>query len=138
MNWSPAYPLSFIPIGNLVTFSALHQAANVQYVQILDSNNNPISFKTLTGQQAQFPIQGQGTQAGFFTNGAGSFTMQAGYKVQFANSGPSVSLVANTNPNVFYINGQVYGGGIFFCTEDQGGTDYNDTSLSIEWYTYAG
>jgi mannose-binding lectin len=138
MNWSQPLSLSFIPTGKLVTFTALHQAALTQYVQIIDPSGKPIAFTTLTGQAAQFPIQGQGTQVGFFTNGAGSFTMQQGLQVQFANSGSQTSLVSYANPTQFFINGQIFGGGTLIVTEDQGGTDYNDTSFVIEWYQFQG
>lgn len=137
-DWSTAQSLSFIPAGRLVTFNALHQAALTQYVQIIDSSNNPISFTTLDGGSASFPISGAGTNVGFFTNGAGKFRMAAGYQIQFKNSGGSTSLVAAASPSLFYINGQDFGGGVMYVTEDQGGTDYNDTSFTLQWYTYEG
>jgi hypothetical protein len=137
-DWSAPQSLAWIPNGKLVTFTALHQAANTQYVQIIDASGNPISFTTLDNKSASFPIQGQGTQVGFFTNGSGSFRMQAGYQVQFKNSGSKVSLVAAANPNQFFINGVIYGGGTLFVTEDQGGTDYNDTSFVLQYFTYEG
>ena len=138
LNWSKPMSLAFIPAGKLVTFTALHQAAYTQYVQIIDSSGRPISFTTLTGQPAQFPIQGQGTNVGFFENGSGSFYMQDGLQIQFANSGGQESLVAVANPTQFFINGQIFGGGTLMVTEDQGGTDYNDTSFCIEWYKFEG
>lgn len=137
-NWSSAIDLSFIPTGNLVTFTAMHQAAYTQYVQIIDSNNNPISFNTLSGGSASFPISGSGTTIGFFDNGSGKFTMQSGYKVQFKSSGSSTPDVANSTVSTFLINGQTYGGGVMFVTEDGGGTDYNDSSFVLQWYTYMG
>ncbi|GAB4185728.1 MAG: hypothetical protein Tsb002_09740 [Wenzhouxiangellaceae bacterium] len=137
-DWTSPQSLAFIPNGKLVTFTALHQAALTQYVQIIDSNGNPIAFTTLDGQSARFPISGTGTTVGFFTNGAGKFTMQEGYKIQFKNSGSNVSLVSAANPNQFFINGTIFGGGTMFVTEDQGGTDYNDTSFVIQWYQYEG
>ena len=121
-----------------MTFTALHQAALTQYVQIIDSNNTPISFTTLSGSSATFPISGQGTSVGFFQNGAGQFHMQAGYQIQFKNSGSITSLVSAANPNQFFINGIIYGGGTMFVTEDQGGTDFNDTSFVIQWYLFEG
>jgi mannose-binding lectin len=138
INWSQPIPLSWIPNGKLVTFTALHQAALTQYVQIIDPSGKPISFTTLTGNSVQFPISGTGTNVGFFENGAGSFYMQQGYQIQFANSGGQTSLVSQANPTQFFIFGQVFGGGSVFVTEDQGGTDYNDTSLWIEWYAFQG
>ena len=138
MNWSKPLSLAFIPNGKLITFTALHQAAYTQYVQVIDSSGKPISFTTLNGQSAQFPIQGQGTTVGFLQNGSGSFYMRSGLQVQFANSGGQTSLVATANPTQFFINGQVFGGGTLIVTEDQGGTDYNDTSFTIQWYQYEG
>ena len=137
-DWTSPQSLAFIPNGKLVTFTAMHQAAFTQYVRIIDSNGNPISFTTLDGSSANFPISGTGTRVGFFNNGAGSFYMREGYKIQFKNSGSQVSLVSAANPNQFFINGQIYGGGTMFVTEDQGGTDYNDTSFVIQWYQYEG
>lgn len=137
-NWTSPQSLSFIPNGKLVTFTAMHQAAYTQYVQIIDSSGAPISFKTLNGGTSEFPISGAGTSVGFFTNGSGSFTMVEGYQIQFKNSGSSPSLVSAANPNLFYINGQTFGGGAMFVTEDQGGTDYNDTSFVIQWYQFVG
>ena len=137
-NWTNPQSLSFIPSGKLVTFTAMNQAAYTQYVQIIDSHGNPISFNKLDGGTASFPISGSGQNVGFFTNGSGSFRMQDGYKIQFKNSGSKTSLVAAANPNLFYINGQTYGGGTMYVTEDGGGTDYNDTSFVIQWYQHEG
>jgi len=137
-DWSPPISLSFIPTGQLVTFTAMHQAAYTQSVQIIDSNKHPISFQTLSGGSASFPISGIGTTIGFFENGAGKFTMQAGYQVQFMSSGSAVPLVAVSNPSSFFINNQIYGGGVLMVTEDGGGTDYNDTSFVLEWYSQMG
>lgn len=138
INWSKPMPLDFIPVGKLVTFTALHQAAYTQYVQIITPSGAPITFTTLVGGQGQFPIQGQGTTVGFLENGSGSFYMQSGLQIQFGNSSGSTSLAQMSSPSIFYINGQNFGGGTFFAVEDQGGTDYNDTSVSIQWYTFAG
>ena len=137
-NWTSPQSLSFIPDGKLVTFTALHQAALTQYVQITNSSGTPISFDKLDGGAASFPISGSGTAVGFFTNGAGSFRMQSGYQIQFKNSGSQTSLVSAANPNPFYINGTTFGGGTMYVTEDQGGTDYNDTSFTIQWYQFEG
>ncbi len=137
-NWSAPQSLAFIPTGKLVTFTALHQAANTQYVQIINASGNPISFTTLSGQTATFPISGVGTSVSFFDNGSGKFYMQDGLQIQFKNSGSQTSLVSAANPNQFFINGIIYGGGTLFVTEDQGGTDYNDTSFTIQWYQYEG
>lgn len=137
-NWTSPQSLSFIPANKLVTFTAMHQAALTQYVQIIDSSGTPISFTTLDGGSASFPISGAGQSVGFFTNGSGSFRMKSGYQIQFKNSGSQTSLVAAANPNLFYINGKTYGGGTMYVTEDQGGTDYNDTSFVIQWYEQEG
>lgn len=138
LNWSKPASLAFIPTGKLVTFTALHQAAYTQYMQIIDRSGEPIAFTTLTGQSARFPIEGQGTQVGFFNNGSGKFYMRDGLQIQFANSGGRQSLVEYANPTQFFINGQIFGGGTLIVTEDQGGTDYNDTSVAIEWYKFEG
>jgi hypothetical protein len=138
INWTAPQSLSFIPNGKLVTFTAIHQAAYTQYVQIIDKNGSPISFNLLGGGAASFPINGTGSSADFFINGSGKFMMQDGMKVQFANSGPSLSIVSAANPNQFFINGEIYGGGTLFVTEDSGGVDYNDTSFVIQWYKYEG
>ena len=138
LNWSKPVSLAFIPSGKLVTFTALHQAKFTQYMQIIDSAGRPISFTTLSGEAAQFPIEGQGVQVGFFNNGSGRFYMSEGLQIQFANSSGQESLVEYANPTQFFINGQIYGGGTLIVTEDQGGTDYNDSSVSIEWYKFEG
>ena len=137
-NWSAPMPLDFIPNGKLVVFTAMHQAAYTQYVQIIDSSGNPISFTNLSGQSTPFPISGQGESVNFFPNGAGKFYMQSGLQVQFSSSGSSVSLVEVSNPSEFYIGSTVYGGTALFVTEDGGGTDYNDTSFCIQWYAFEG
>lgn len=137
-DWSSPLSLSYIPTGKLVTFTALHQAANTQYVQIINSSGNPISFNTLDGGTANFPISGAGTTVGFLNNGAGKFYMQDGLQVQFKSSGSQTPSVSAANPNIFYINGVTYGGSNIYVTEDGGGTDYNDTSFVIQWYTYEG
>lgn len=137
-NWSNPQSLAFIPSGKLVTFTAMHQAALTQSVQIIDSNNQPIPFTKLDGGTAVFPISGTGTQVGFFTNGAGKFRMSDGYKIQFKNSGSQTSIVSVANPNQFFINGIIFGGGTMYVTEDQGGQDFNDTSFVIQWYKFEG
>jgi hypothetical protein len=138
LNWSKPMSLAWIPNGKLVTFTAMHQAEWTQYVQIIDPSGKPISFTTLDGQSNQFPIEGQGISVGFFKNGSGKFYMSEGLQIQFANSGSGETLVEAANPTQFFINGQIFGGGTLFVTEDQGGTDYNDTSFCIEWYKYEG
>jgi len=138
LNWSKPQSLDYIPEGKLVTFTALHQALYTQYVQIIDSAGAPIAFNTLAGQAAQFPISGSGTVVGFLNNGAGCFYMRKGHQIQFANSGGQTSLPLMSSPSLLYINGQNFGGGAFFGVEDQGGTDYNDTSFNLQWYTYEG
>lgn len=138
VSWSKSQSLDFIPSGKLVTFTALHQSSAVQYVQIIDSNNQPISFTTLSGESARFPISGQGATVAFLTNGAGRFAMQKGLQIQFGSSNSSPPKVAAANPNEFFINGDVVGGGTLFVTEDGDDNDYNDTSFVIEWYKYQG
>ncbi|ESP93723.1 hypothetical protein [Pseudoalteromonas luteoviolacea] len=137
-NWSAPQSLDFIPTGKLVTFTAMHQAAYEQYIQITDENGKPITFQTLSGSNCEFPIHGQGQTVGFFENGTGKFTMRKGLQIQFANSGSHVSLVAVANPNLFFINGKTFGGGTLYVTEDGGGTDYNDTSFVLQWFEFEG
>jgi hypothetical protein len=138
INWSSPQSLGFIPTGKLVTFTAMHQAEYTQYVQIIDANNQPITFNLLHGGTATFPISGSGTEVDFLQNGAGSFTMADGMQVQFGSSGPKIPLVSAANPNEFFINNAVFGGGTMYVTEDGGDMDYNDTSFVIQWYAFAG
>lgn len=138
INWSNPQSLAYIPDGKLVTFTAMHQADYTQYVQIIDANGNPITFTLMTGDQASFPISGQGTEVGFFNNGSGHFTMKSGMQVQFGSDGPHVPKVSAANPNQFFIQNAIFGGGTMYVTEDGGDEDYNDTSFVIEWYQYVG
>lgn len=138
INWSSPQSLAFIPDGKLVTFTAMHQAEYTQYVQIIDANNQPITFQLLDDSYASFPISGSGTEVGFLQNGAGKFTMASGMQVQFGSSGPKIPLVSAANPNEFFINNAIFGGGTMYVTEDGGDMDYNDTSFVIQWYQYAG
>lgn len=143
IQWSAPQPLSFIPsevgpAGKLVTFTAMHQAENIQYVQIIDQYNNPIEFTRLDGSAGQFPISGSGTTAGFLQDGAGSFKMQDGLQIQFGSSGSLIPQVAAANAANFYINDSFYGGGIMFVTEDGTDNDFNDTSFVLQWYLRVG
>ncbi|CAH9049552.1 hypothetical protein PSECIP111951_03782 [Pseudoalteromonas holothuriae] len=137
-NWSAPQTLA-IPAGKLVVFCATHQAQFTQQVQIIDAQGMPITFHTFDGQSHTFPITGEGTSVNLFANGNGKFTMQAGYQIQFKNSGSQTSLVAASTVE-FDLNGIVYGGGTLFATDDQGGSepDYNDTSLSLQWFNTQG
>ncbi|CAM4027686.1 hypothetical protein [Pseudoalteromonas byunsanensis] len=137
-NWSAPQALS-IPAGKLVIFSATHQAQFQQQIQIIDANGQPITFQTFDGQSHTFPITGQGTGVNLFTNGNGKFIMQSGYQIQFKNDHSKTSLVAASTVE-FDLNGIVYGGGTLFVTDDQGGPepDYNDTSLSLQWFNSQG
>ncbi|ALN88144.1 fucose-binding lectin II family protein [Lysobacter capsici] len=137
VQWSAAQSLAYIPDGKLVTFTAMHQAEYTQYVQIIDANNQPISFYCLDGSQATFPISGSGVNVGFLQNGAGRFTMASGMQVQFGSSGPNVPKVSAGTPVVFFIN-KIFGGGTLYVTEDGTDNDYNDTSFVIQWYQYVG
>lgn len=138
VNWSNPQSLSYIPEGKLVTFTAMHQADYTQYVQIIDAGGQPITFNLMGGGQASFPISGQGSNVGFFENGSGYFTMSSGMRVQFGSDGPKAPLVSAANPNEFFINNAMFGGGTMYVTEDGGDMDYNDTSFVIEWYQYMG
>lgn len=138
VQWTAPQSLAYIPKGKLVTFTAMHQAAYTQYVQIIDASGRPISFHCLDGSQASFPISGSGVDVGFLQNGAGRFTMASGMQVQFGSSGPKVPLVSAGNPVQFFINNQIFGGGTLYVTEDGGDMDYNDTSFVIQWYAYVG
>ena len=138
INWSTPQSLVYIPENKLVTFTAIHQAQYEQHIQVIDAGGNPIQFDLLGGGTAHFPIHGSGTTANFFTNGSGKFIMKTGMKVQFANTGGPVSKVSATNPNQFFIEGQIFGGGVLYATEDGGGTDYNDTSFVVQWYATMG
>lgn len=133
-SWSNPQSLAFIPTGKLVTFMALHQAGDTQYVQIIDSNLQPIQFEPMLGGSAEFPISGQGSTVGFFDNGVGKFIMQDGFQIQFGSSASSPPTVAATGPNEFFINKVNKGGGALFVTEDGGDQDYNDTSFVIQYY----
>lgn len=137
-NWSDAIVLDFIPDGNLVTFTAMHQADYNQYVRIIDENNTPIPFETLDQKSVAFPITGQGVRVDFFVNGTGKFRMQNNYKIQFASSGSGKPRIEMSNPTDFFIEGTSYGGTALFVTEDGGGTDYNDTSFCLQWYSKEG
>ena len=138
INWSSPQSLAYIPTGKIVTFTALHQASFTQHIQVVDTRGNPIQFDLLGNGIAIFPISGSGTSVNFFINGSGKFIMQEGMKVQFANSGGQVSSVSATNPNQFFIDGKIYGGGTLYATEDGGGTDFNDTSFVIQWFDSIG
>jgi hypothetical protein len=141
IQWSSPQSLDYITVGKLVTFTAMHQAENTQYVQIIDANNQPISFYRLDDSQASFPISGSGTEVGFLQDGAGRFTMASGMQVQFGSSGPYVPLVAASTEAVFFLVDAIRGGGVLYVTEDggpDGDMDYNDTSVVIQWYASAG
>ena len=141
IQWSSPQSLSYIDPGKLVTFTAMHQAEDTQYVQIIDASNQPISFYCLDGSQAKFPISGSGTEVGFLQNGAGRFTMASGMQVQFGSSGPYVPLVAASTEAVFFLVDKMRGGGVLYVTEDggpDGDMDYNDTSVVIQWYETPG
>lgn len=138
LNWTDAQSLAWIPNGKMVTFTAMHQAAWKQYIRIIDENGRVISFETLQGEMAEFPIEGQGSNVGFFKNGSGKFLMKKGLKVQFANSGGEESAFIMTTPSQFFINETVYGGCALYVTEDEGGTDYNDSSFTLQWYELEG
>ena len=138
IQWSAPQSLAYIPTGKLVTFTAMHQAAYTQYVQIIDAGGRPISFYCLDGSQATFPISGSGVEVGFLQNGAGRFTMADGLQVQFGSSGPNIPLISAGNPVVFFIQNKIFGGGTLYVTEDGADMDYNDTSFVIQWYQFAG
>lgn len=138
INWSDPQSMEYIPSGKLVTFTAMHQAEYTQYVQIIDANNQPISFTRLDGGEATFPISGSGVEVGFLQDGAGHFTMSDGMRVQFGSSGPSTPKVSAANPTQFFIINKIFGGGTMYVTEDGVDNDYNDTSFVIQWYAYAG
>ncbi|MFK3647899.1 hypothetical protein ACI2IY_05605 [Lysobacter enzymogenes] len=138
IQWAAPQSLGYIPSGKLVTFTAMHQAEYTQYVQIIDANNQPISFYALDGSQAKFPISGSGVNVGFLQNGAGRFTMADGMKVQFGSSGSQPPKVSAGTPVVFFIVDQIFGGGTLYVTEDGADNDYNDTSFVIQWYQYVG
>ncbi len=138
IQWSAPQSLAYIPDGKLVTFTAMHQAAYTQYVQVIDGKGNPISFYCLDASQASFPISGSGVEVGFLQNGAGRFTMASGMQVQFGSSGPYVPKVSAGNPVQFFISGVVRGGGTLYVTEDGTDNDYNDTSFVIQWYQSVG
>lgn len=142
MNWTDPISLSFLPSGKLVSFTAVAQAAYTQYVQVIDgTTGNPISFNDSNGNPQTFPVSGAGTGGELF--GVGSFTMQNGYKIQFASSGSATpeyiqSKVANLNHGTTN-----FGKGTFFGTEDSpngnpSSYDYNDTVLWLQSYEYAG
>ncbi|MGD8782371.1 MAG: hypothetical protein PVH88_25855 [Ignavibacteria bacterium] len=136
-GWSKAYTLDFIPNDKLVTFTALHQSGATQYLQIIDKNNEPISFTDLANNSTvQFPISGldPSGHVGLLKDGVGSFTMKDGYKIQFGSSGSEPPDAIMSSPSTYYFNDKVYGGGAVFGSEDHGGTDYNDTSVTIQWY----
>ncbi len=141
IQWASPQSLDYIPVGKLVTFTAMHQAEYTQYVQIIDAGGQPISFYRLDGSQANFPISGSGTEVGFLQDGAGRFTMASGMQVQFGSSGPYVPLVAASTEAVFFLADATRGGGVMYVTEDggpDGDMDYNDTSFVIQWYAFAG
>jgi len=138
IQWSNSQSLAYVPNGKLITFTALHQAAFTQYIQVIDAAGTPIQFDLLGGGTANFPISGTGTTLDLFINGGGKFIMQEGYQVQFANNGNKVSSVSATNPNQFFINGQITGGGTLYVTEDSGDNDYNDSSLAVQWFNSIG
>ncbi|MFC3032182.1 hypothetical protein ACFOEE_06600 [Pseudoalteromonas fenneropenaei] len=137
-DWSAPQRLD-IPANKLVIFNATHQAAYQQYIQIIDSNNQPINFQNFSGSTFTFPISGSGTGVNLFGNGNGKFIMQAGYQIQFRSSGGKVPLVAASTTQ-FTLNGVTYGGGIMFVTDDQGTAepDYNDTALTLQWFSSQG
>ncbi len=141
-DWSKPIELSDLfpqGIGKLCTFTALHQAQLVQHVRITDSASNPINFTNMNGNPCAFPVSGSGTRVGFFDDGAGYFTLQKGYKLQFKNDGPQTSDRQVAGPTSFFIDDKIYGGGALIVSEDHSGSeDYNDISFTIQWYEYEG
>ncbi|WP_408952144.1 hypothetical protein [Lysobacter sp. Hz 25] len=138
IQWSNPQSLEYIPDGKLVTFTAMHQASYTQYVQVIDSGGNPISFNLLDGTQETFPISGSGVEVGFLQNGAGRFIMAQGMQVQFGSSGPYIPKVSAGDPIEFFGDSKILGGGTLYATEDGTDNDYNDTSFVIQWYALAG
>jgi hypothetical protein len=138
VQWTSPLDLNWIPNGKLVTFTAMHQAAYLQYFQVTDTSGNPITFTRLDGGQATFPISGSGTDVGFLANGCGHFTKSDGMQIQFGSGGPTVPLVAAATPNRFFIDGSLRGGGAMYVTEDGTDMDYNDTTVVLQWYTSVG
>lgn len=141
IQWANAIELDWIPIGKLVTFTAMHQAGDTQYFQVVDSNLNPISFAPLANSfelGTTFPVSGTGSDVGFFTNGYGSFIMATGLKVQFGSNASGPPTVVASTPFQFFVDTLCRGGGTIYITEDGGDSDYNDTAVVLQWYGQSG
>jgi hypothetical protein len=141
IQWANPIDLEWIPNGKLVTFTAMHQAGDTQYFQVLDNNNNPISFSPLAGSfelAPSFPVSGVGSDVGFFVNGYGSFTKADGMHIQFGSTAPSPPSVVASPPYQFFADNACRGGGTMYVTEDGGDSDYNDTAVVLQWYGQAG
>ncbi len=141
-KWSDPLVLSDLfpqAIGKLVSFTALHQAKSTQYVQITDSKGGFVNFTNMDGETCQFLIWGSGREVGFTLNGAGFFTLQEGYSIQFGTNGPQPSDFLVSNPANFFIDNETYGGQAMIASKNvSGGEDSNNLSFVIQWYEYEG
>ncbi|HEX7884718.1 MAG TPA: hypothetical protein VF474_01960 [Phenylobacterium sp.] len=117
-----------LPLGKIVFWSAVVQAANNQFVQLKDSNNAVL-----------FTAQGSGvapTQIGqgFFQVSA---TSQACTVWLGIDGGAQWSQVLWTQDAVSD-GGSVCMGKYLFVSEDGADQDFNDTCLQIQWFDQVG
>ena len=139
-QWNTKIPLTWLVGQAVASFTCFCQSGNEQYMQIIDKDDNPISFTDENGNTQTFPIQGTGT--GGVMYGVGSFVpdSQYSYYVQFGSASETPSVI-DTNQMVLW-NGTIkVSVGTFYGTEDtpsSGSPDYNDTICWIQGYLNAG
>ncbi len=108
-----------------VFFTLAAQAAWAQTATITDSNNNTIAALSGTANP--------GFVGTTYFNSGGNTTLYLTVSTQ--QGGTSQAIYADS---VLNIGATVYAGYYIFATEDGGGTDYNDSLITLAWTAYSG
>jgi hypothetical protein len=120
-----------IPAGKVVFWSALAQAAFVQFIELKDSSGVSVFSCQGASSDGHSPtLIGQG----FFQGGdqSGNYTMWLG-----TNGGGQWSQVLWAQ-DAIASGGPPYLTRYVFGTEDGNDNDYNDTYLQLQWFEYLG